>query len=237
MYLSYGNYSHGVGECQISINRASEYSESDVRWAIRETWNIQGLLTNVSGDLATMQNLIYALMQAYGVEGLDLVLHLPSGAATYHSLYSSNCLGGTKVTQPVSFPTGQGAEAITYRNYTLQVEGLIPVLEEELLSFSESISFSGGGPRYGHLETLIGLPVKQQLRNYTIYSATQSGRAVGLTHYPTMPGPIWPAALVERVAETRESPRRSGSDYYSYPITWSYKFEDKLPLVGNPTLW
>jgi hypothetical protein len=237
MYLKYGSYSHNTGECDINISRKSEYNDAMNRWAIRERWQINGLLTNPTGDLSTMQTLTGSLITAYGTEGLDLTFHLPDDSVTQHALYTANCLGGTKVIKPVSFPTGEGTEAITYRTYTVVVEGLILVGSETLKSFSETLTFSGGGPAYGHLECMIGLPVKQKLRNYTIYRVTQSGEAVGILAYPAVPGPIWPPALIKAPRIQRKSPRKYGSSYIDYPTTWSYEFESSAVLVGNPNVW
>ena len=137
----------------------------------------------------------------------------------------------------MSFPEGVGAEGITYRNYSLAVEGLLLTGDGTLLSFVETLSFSGGGPTYGHIETLTGLPVKQQLRNYTVYRVTQQGQAVGISGYPSVPGPLWPAALMRGGSSERRSPRRIGNSYTEYPITWQYEFEAAFPLYGNPTRW
>jgi len=237
MYLKYGSYAHATGECQISINKQTEFNEAKEPWAIRERWDIQGLVTNATGNLASMKTSVDALVSAYSVHGYDLVLYTPSNTATSHALYSDDCIGGTVVVQPVSFPSGEGAEGITYRNYTVSVEGLVRTSSGHLLSFTESLSFSGGGPVYGHIQTLRGLPVKQLLRQNSVFRATQQGSAVGISTYPIIPSPVWPSAQIGTGQEERGSPKRFNYNYSEYPISWRYEFESAYPLLGNPTRW
>ena len=53
-----------------------------------------------------------------------------------------------------------------------------------LVSWTESLALTGGGPQFGYLLTLNGPPQKQLLRQQTTFKATQQGEAVGLTDYP-----------------------------------------------------
>jgi len=237
MYLAYGTYSHSQGETAIQITRTPEYNEAAQAWAYRERWDVQGLLTNNSGSLADMQTAIAALEAAYASDGYDLVLHLPDGTATNHAMRTAGAIGGTRIVQPVSYPEGSGPEGVTYRSYSLAVEGLFLTGVGTLLSWVESISFSGGGPVYGHIETLKGLPVKQKLRSASVYRAIQQGEAVGISAYPSVPAAIWPTAQVRTGGIRRQSPRRQGSSYIEFPVSWNYEFESAYPLVGNPTRW
>lgn len=237
MYLKYGSYQHESGECQLAIDRRAVFNDRMIAWAIRERWTITGILQNQTGVLSTMQTSIASLKTAYDTDGLDLTLHLDDDSETQHKIATADCLGGTKVIQRPSFPTNREAEGVNYTTYTVIVEGLVKIVGETLRSFHEFLTFTGGGPRYGHIETLIGLPVKQKPRNYTIYRVEQAGEAVGLYAYPTPPDPIWPAALVEAGRVKRRSPKRTGSEYYDYPVSWRYAFEAAGALLGQPTKW
>ena len=119
------------------------------------------------------------------------------------------------------------------------LEAEIPIdaddLETALRSFEETLSFSGGGPKYGHLETLAGPPVKQLLRQQTVYRVGQSGQAIGLYQRPTAPLPIWPQAQVESGVRRLSSPKRRRDDYTDFSIDWSFRFESATPLVAGRT--
>jgi hypothetical protein len=52
---------------------------------------------------------------------------------------------------------------------------------------------------------------------------------------------LWPAALVEAGTFQSASPRRRGSGaalaFTDFPISWTYRFESALPLIGRPNVW
>lgn len=240
MYLSYGTYNHQPGECDIAIVRISEYNDALERWAVRERWDVNGILVNQGADPAAMNTQTAALIAAYASDGNDLILKFTGGTSTTHALLTANCLGGTKVLRLPSFPSGRDAEAVTFRTYALSVEGLLREGDETLLTFSEQLTFSGGGRAYGHIETLTGLPVLQKLRNHTIVRATQSGSASGIDAYPLIPGPLWPEPTLVRAPQIDyRSPRRSGSDYFEFPVSWRYEFQSAVSLLGTayPHKW
>src|SRR4029077_8154957 len=88
---------------------------------------------------------IAALRSAYNVNGLDLGLYLDDGVTpTDHVLASSTTLGGTRVTA-LEFPNGSGAEYSTFRSYSITVEADTPDTSQNLLDFSETLSFAGTG--------------------------------------------------------------------------------------------
>jgi len=236
MYLQYGDYSHNTGECEITTTRSSVYTPRQERWAVRERWNIKGLLLNPSGDLAAMKVLEQALVSAYNYDGYDLTLYFDSGVASSKSMDSSSAVGGLRVVQPVSFPTNSGASAITHTEFTVAVEGLFSTGEVDLVDFHETLSFSGGGPVYGHLETLTGRPVKQLHRRFSTYRAQQHGIATGLTGYPSIPSAIWPNSLMQTREEERRDPQQINGSTLNYTLSWRYSFESAYPITGNPTI-
>lgn len=241
MQLKYGSYTHAQGECGISIQQANVRNDGNQVIATRETWQISGMLIGTSA--ANIDSQVAALIAAYADDGKDLILLLPNGSQSTHKLLNRNTLGGTHVVQPPSFPEGRGAEGATYRTFALTVEAELPVSGSQfaLISFEESLSMSGGGPAYGHLEPLVGAPIKQLLKQQTTYRVTQQGSAVGYRLYPTPPGPIWPGALVRAPDIQRRGPRRHGSggntDYSHFTTTWVYQFEAAGALVGVPHAW
>lgn len=238
--VKYGDFAHPVGQPAVVISKETEYTDGRTPWATRVRWDISGHLANPTGDPNTLNTAIGQLKEAYAVDGRDLVMLLPDGTASTHVLRTADTLGGVRVVAPPSFPEGTGPELRTMRTFSLALEAVIPLADPEtaLRSFQETLTFSGGGRRYGHLEPNAGAPVKQLLKQQTVFRATQSGRAVGLYRYPPMPLPMWPAARVEEnPEETRTSPQRTGSALHDYTTTWTYSFASAIRLVGNPNAW
>lgn len=242
MFLAYGDYRHPLGQPAIVISRRTLFSAANTPLAVVERWEINGLLQ--AGSPAEMSQKITALEAAYAYGGGDLVLYLPNGTtASSHCLINAETLGGVRVARPPSYPQGHGAEYATIRTFSVALEAELPVLplDTALVSYRETLEFKGGGPRFGHLEPLIGLPIKQLLKRNTIFRATQRGEAVGWVAYPTPPLALWPAALVEAGTLHMASPRRRGAGealaYTDFPISWSYQFEAALPLSGAPNVW
>ena len=243
MFLKYGTFTHPLGEAAVTITRRPVETDARTRYAVLERWDIQGMISNPSGSPAAMTVLLSALESAYSVDGRDIALFLPDNSTpSQHGISSSTTIGGTYIVAPVAYPQGGGVEYVTVRHFTVSIEALRPTATPTgLLSFSESITQTGGGPRFGHLEPLAGPPVKQLLKQRTIYRATQSGQALGLYSYPHVPAAIWPAHLLELPDISFGSPRRTGYggavNFTEFPVQWDYKFESAQPLLGAPHLW
>lgn len=243
MQLGYGNFLHPLNEAAVAITRDSLLNEAGLLYGFRETWAVQGFLQQSTQDAVTAQ---CTLMEAaYARDYLTLTLFANDGSIA-RRLPGRTAIGGTRVLS-LSYPDDglNTAEWSTYRHYQLRLECTYPAPGAgtlTLLSFQETLSFTGGGPRFVHLQPLVGLPQRQQVAEATPFKVTQRGRAVGLLAYPVPPPPIWPAAehIDQRVIDP-ESPKRSGdaagSVYTEWPVSWSYFFEANVPLQGQPTLW
>jgi hypothetical protein len=207
---------------------------------VRERWDIQGRLQ--AADQATLSAAITALETAYSVPGQDVGFYFDDGAPTTHLIRSADTIGGVRVVVPPGYPQGKGAEYSTFRGYAIALEAELADDRAGLLNWHETLGFKGGGPQFGFLEPINGLPQKQLLKQFTTFRATQSGEAVGYLGYPSPAAPIWPEAEHINQREIRyELPRRSGppasASYTQFKVTWSYTFEDAGPLVGSPTPW
>lgn len=242
MQVKYGDYTHSEGEVSLRVDRQTLYNEAELPYAVRETWNLEGVL--IQDNESAMDTAVTALDAAYATDGRDLALTLTAGGNSYLVLDSSACNGGTKVTQRPSFPDFRGAAYTAYLPYSITVAGEVEVTgrNTNVLSFTEQISRSGGGPRFAVRETLDGLPVKQQVRRFTKYIVTQTGSATGLYGYPVPPRAIAPGALIEAPQITQITPRRRGTgssarDYTEYQTTWTYRMESASPVLGGPNIW
>lgn len=238
MQLRIGSYTHDLGVPAVSIRKQTKRTDADTRISTIETWEIRGLIVSSSGA-ADLDSKVQAIKAAYR-DGRDLRILLPDGSNSTHYLLNAACLGGTRVVSPPSFPSFASAAGVTNLEFVAVIEGEVVAsgAPTSLLSFEETLQFTGGGPLDGHIETLAGSPIKQRLRQYTTYRATQSGSAVGYLSYPAYPAPIWPAAEVIPSRRTSSrSPRRKGSNYTEFPISWSYEFAASSPLAGRPHFW
>lgn len=236
MYLKWGDYTHPLGEPQISISRQPILAESGIPVAHTVVWDIQGKL--LGNDQADLDQKIAALKAAYQKQNQDLVLLRSDGETdSQHTLRRADTRGGTWIVSGPNFPEGGGAQYATVRTFQLQVQAEIPISDPHttLISFEESLRLSGGGPLVAHIETAFGLPVRQQLRANTTFRATQSGSAIGYRNYPTIPGPLFGYAnLIREPVITRTSPKRVGTAQHHYRVTWQYEFESALPFSGLP---
>jgi len=240
MYLKYGSYQHAANEASVVISKEGLFSESGAPRGVRERWQIQGRLQ--AANQASLTAAIEALTNAYAQPAQDVGFYLDDGQPTSHVLISAATQGGVRIVVPPSFPEGKGAEYSTFRSYVIVLEAETLDSSVGLLQWIEVIQMRGGGPRFGYLQPVNGLPQKQLLQEATTYRATQSGQAVGQFAYPDPAAPLWPLAEhVDQREIRRELPKRSGlpgnAVYSQYKISWSYSFEDVAPLTGVPTAW
>lgn len=239
MRIRWGNYRHRIAEVDLQISRQTIENAMKVALAVIETWVIQGKLYNLTGDRTSMYNTLRDFEAAYSVNGKDLVLEYSNGRAGWHALYNSECIGGTRVVEKPSFPSGKRGEHLTFRSYRVVVQGIRPLSRSQYLSFSERISIRGGGAKWGCLEVNQGMGVRQLLRTHTTCTATQSGSAVGYLQQPEPPPPIWPWALVNQYPDIDvDGPQTIGEDFNAtqtnFGISWSYEYQATGRLFGTP---
>jgi hypothetical protein len=242
MYLKYGNYSHANNEVGYTITSQALKSQGGYYYANKVHWACHGALLGTLNNLTTQAQITAAiqdLVNAYSNDGYDLVHYLDDGVTpTAHSLISSNCIGGTRVVQPPSFPMQGGEYQVGYgRTYEFAIEGEVAITDQNVtISYSESLKFVGtGGPITVFIPVAQGPWVQQQTSQRSTYRVVQSGKAVGLYGTPILPAPIWPAAeLVQLRDVSIESPQRYGA--FNWPLSWSYTFESNGILLGTPTL-
>lgn len=236
MIVKYGTYAHENNEVTVAISRRSQYSQRGILEYTRESWVMRGFIQAASQSALTTA--IDSLRTAYATNGYDVGLYLDDGTTlTSHYMTSSNARGGVRVVD-LEFPEGEGAEYSTFRSYGITLEADFYNTSDNFLEWDEEISFEGtGGPLRVFIPTLDGLPQEQITAQYTTYRATQEGSALGLGGYPFYPPPIWPDAELQFLRRTsQKAPKRIGSDYVGYGISWSYTFESVSPISGRPTL-
>lgn len=234
--VCYGNYKHAVGEVDYKIKRTALEKNKTI-YGFNEEWTLDGLLISMTGSESDLKSQIAALQAAYTYGGYDLyVLGVDGRTRTTDQLISSETFSGIQIKVFPSFPEGKGAEYVNYRHYQIVLSADRSILPgvNFYVSFEEKVSFSGGGKQYGFLYPKYGSPIRQGLKRYTSYKATQQGSAVGFIARPAAPPPIWPGALLVAPDKTYSSPIFQGRNFAEYGISWKYEFESVTRLVGFP---
>lgn len=237
MQLKWGSYSFDENATVVGVKQETLINEGGQPYAVRVTAECQGYLSGSSqSDLTSAET---SLRNALARSRQDLILYRDDGSSSGVALRSAGSITGTRVVRGPDFPGTQGPEYATERAFTFAVEAEYPLAGSQLLllSWTETLSFSGGGPLYIVKPALVGPPQRQLLYAQTPYQATQSGEAVGYLAYPNPAQPVWPASLRQAPRVQRRAPRRRGNGYEEYAVAWEYEFESVTPLVGVPTLW
>jgi hypothetical protein len=174
-----------------------------------------------------------------GTQSSFRLLYDDGTTPTAHAWAASDTIGGFRVTKPPSYLKYENGEHVSYRTSAVELEAVLKLTDNpfQIIEFTESIDYEGGGPVYGHLQPNEGFAVKQRLRTNDLWRATQSGRVVYLGDYGSIPAPIWPSAVVGRPKLRGESPRRIGNSYMAFPTSYTYSFESSTPLSGRPNIW
>jgi hypothetical protein len=236
MILKYGGYAHDNHECAITaIHKQALFSETGARIGYRERWRIRGV--KHAPSQAELTDALTRLEAAYAVDGNDLVLYLDDGATeTRHALRQGQSRSGVRVTE-FTYPEGEGAEYSTFRTYQIGVEAEFLSAANEILSWVETLTTSGGAEVWTYLPTLTGPPQRQILHQQTSWLATQSGQAVGLNGWPTPADPLWPhLEHADRRRIEHGTPRFLPNGDARFPVSWSYQFESDQPFFGRPRL-
>lgn len=236
MYLRYGNYQTADSEVSVTILREAQVNEAGQPYALRHTWDITGII--FGDDTAAVVANLLALERAFAFWGNDLAL-IDSNGTICHAMPSGGSLTGVRITKPPSYPNGDGAELSTFRTYSITATCDYPYgpVTNPLKSFTETLAFSGGGPRRIVVECAFGPPQPQIVNQFTAFRATQTGSAVGMYGYPPIPPPIFPAALVENGSPSFTGGQLRNGVYVDFGVQWAYRFESPTPLIGLPNQW
>lgn len=242
MKFRYGGASLDQDSFVWSMSKSDEVNQGNLPYRRRVRWNLQGQLNGDSPSAIAAK--MATLDSTFSVHFRDAVLTDNDGNIL-RALYTNQTLSGVRVTSGPDYPSDRNAFN-TYMPWSVSLEadyaigpngsqnGVDPFF---LISFSESLSFSGGGPVWVHVQLADVKPQKQMLYRHTPYRVTQSGSAVGRSAYPPVPPPLFPGSLTRSPSISRTTPRREGFKLEGYSVSWSYEFESAAPMVGNPTLW
>jgi hypothetical protein len=237
IHLEYGSYEHDDCEAAVEISMSALFNEAGQKYATRQRWTIDGKLQ--AADQAALAAALKKLEAAYSTNGLDIGLYFEDGSVTSHTMDSGAAIGGVRIIEFGYPESGRGsAEYSTFRTYRIVAEADFPDTAVGLLSYHETLTFEGGGPRWIFLQPLAGPPQRQQVAQATPFRATQFGEAVGHLSRPLPNPPILPQAEhVDQRRIERPTPKATGPrgqvSYTEYAVRWSYYFESATPLAGN----
>lgn len=244
MQVKYNTFSAPAGGCKVSSTRSYTKDAKDIPYMLTDKVMVDGYLEG-SGQ-AALTALEKAMKSALLTPGQDLLFLCDDGSQSATCLLNASSLSGVRITDGPHFKDVMGPEYVTQRHFEFTAEadyavnGMTPTT---LIEASETLKFSGGGPLYITKPAIWGPPQRQKVYEQTVSKAIQSGYAVAFggdqaPHFPEVPGPIWPFALIESPDVTYPHPKRMGRlNYGLWRIEWEYKFEWPAPLVGIPNLW
>lgn len=232
MYLSFGTHRRPSREAALTgLQRSIIRSDRGHRAVETVTMQVEGLIhadtpSQLAAEIADFETTL-----ASDPEG-DVGLYFDTGSPA-QVLSAGDALGGIAVLgwSWLDDPPGQ---FVTYRKYSVSFQASYLNTNEELLLFRESLRVGGGGPRVVFLEAITGLPQKQITAQKTTYRATQSGEAIGSTRYPSVPSPLFPAAMIEEPDVEEEGADNVRGSFTNFRIRWTYRYESDRPLIGHP---
>jgi hypothetical protein len=239
MYVAWGGNFFQSNGVDFQIAKEALRTQGGYYYGQRERWTCTvDLIAALTNTQAQITSYLQAVETAFSYDGGDLVFYLDDGVTpTAHALYNADCIGGTRVIEAPSFPTGRGGQYVPGfgRTFTFSVEGVVSLTgqnENVILTYTERLTVKGdGGPIRRWIPVAQGPWIRQQTSQFSIFKATQSGSAVGLYYTPQPPPPIFPDLIVHEEAEsTSETAQLYG--FYHWPISWNYQFEGSGGLGG-----
>ncbi len=234
--LKYGDHTHELADAAVVISRQNTHSENNKRTGYIETWTIDGFLQ--ASSQPEIGTTIDTLKTAYDEDNKTAVLLFEDDTETVHKLDTTESLSGVRV-RLFDFPEGRGAELSTFRSYRIVLDAEF-FEDAEILQFMETLTFSGGGPKFLHKQTLTGLPQKQIVAQNIPFRATQSGFSVGHLGPPPVNAPLFPDDLKNDESQypTKTGPEKVYANTQKathFRTAWNYVFERVSAMSGDPT--
>jgi hypothetical protein len=143
---------------------------------------------------------------------------------------------GVQLVSGPDYPNEPGAVHGTYVKWTATLQAKYPISQEfnpnegtPYVTFRETVSRSGGRPRFVAMEALNADPQIQMTSLRIPTTITQSGQATGYRGYPPFPPMLYPQAPAVEVDTGRTGPEQKGLELVNYGISWTYKFTFSTP--------
>lgn len=251
MFVQYGSLKHPKGQVKYSLRYDPILNAAEFAISQKARFELSGtLLSNKATTEACQADLAAqaaAVMQAYSLQGQDLLLVQDNGQPSPVSLFNANTLGGVRVIKPPEFPVGDGTQYVTQLDFSILIEAEIPFsgIAGALWSFEEGVDIEGdGGSEIGAIRALKGAVTIQTLHQQTEVIITQDGQAYGYLGRPAPMPPILPALQNHAPGATRirKLPNKAigrgkDRDYKLFGIAWHYTFLSPVLINAEPNVW
>jgi hypothetical protein len=204
-------------------------SPAKVPYAERHIWDVQIRLID-TGPVALATD-ARAFEAALGRQFQDISFQTETGAVLW-SLPTGTSIGGTQVTDLVN-EYEQGSWA-TFYPLRFTAEAVYPYSGAGgviITAFQESVSFSGGGPRYGFVECVNSPAKKFMLTPRTVAHATQSGSMTTIGGQGSFPTPLFPADEMPEQTRKEFGSRINAEGLTEYFLAWSYEYASANLIV------
>lgn len=232
MIIRYRNYSFPTGSTSYTDEAPNDFTDGTDQQgnALKFRSNTTRRITLdgwiIGDDAADLKTKVAAFEQAFSVDGGDFTVTSPAGVEVC-AIRPADTATGLRVALR-SYPDGKGIEWVTRRTFRIVLECEYAVANaggiDGATQFSQSISYVGtGGPRFVVVETMDGMPIRQQVAARTRCSCTQQGTAASRIRQLTPPGPIYPEHEKQDLRQITP-PDSQGQ------ISWQYFFESVGPF-------
>lgn len=230
---------------RIEPSRTLLRDKADRGYGFRWTLNCDGYLKLIDDQADTNAKML-ALQAALAAAPADLKFQFDDNTDTANSWLTAQTFTGIRCTD-LKWTNDSGAQFRTYRSFSAswQWDEIFSLTAGYLLDFTEAVETDGGTPGYVVNEYVNGAaPEAFGTVALTKWTATQVGRAVGLSQYPVQAavapfvfGGTSPPLKSQRFRRT--APERKGevAQYRAFEVAWAYQYESPAALVGVPNLW
>lgn len=237
MQLYYGDYAHDANSVQLTTRHEILRAETGARYGFKKIFNINGeIYADTQAELTTALD---ALVEAYSSNGEDLILKDNSANDSHITILNADSASGVMITDGPNYPNLSGAEYTTFVTFSIAAEAEFITGDDEIPyeTYTETIAVVGnGGPKRVAKAVATGAPVRQQTRQRTVISATQSGTATKTGGNVPPPFPLLAFNSLILINETISNPvtisYRNG--VHVWTINWNRQFESATPLIGIP---
>jgi hypothetical protein len=211
----------------VSVSKRAVYSQRQKKLQHIIEWDIVGEIQKSS--VADIIARIQALEQQYSQDGTSATYSIDGTVA--HQLAGG--VSGVRVVY-AAFPKGDPAELATKRSFAVKLRAVNDAVEDDLVSWQESITIEGDGGPLLVGATLIGYgPLVYYLAPKTAQIYIQTGTAVGYSTYPVPPGPVNPQGIFgHKTRITYTSGRQVGNGIRFFTTRWYYHQFRDIQLFG-----
>lgn len=236
MQVAWGNYRFGANSVFVGVRQSTVLNAADIPYLDTVEVDCQGRLYGTTqAECAVAEALLETALR---IPFQNFALLMDNGQPSAISLVNAQTLGGVHCIKGPDFLSKSGSEYVNQREFSFTIRAVYPItnLATALISFSEEMTYDGGGAEYVERPAING-PAQIQLgwaqRAFTL---TQTGEAVGFRSYPTPPNPAFlPLQKSPRIRKM--SPKRIGNNFMAYPIRWEYSMISNNVINALPTLW